>query len=182
MSAGKRLYFRKVIIRLGVVALLALCLQAAAIKAPLGDDDFPRRILIVVAYLLLLIFAVSNLARPGFVVIGAGLAFNFLGVIANGGLMAITPETVMRSGPLPGDAVLGQWLPGSKDVLLERADVHLWFFTDRLVWEDVSSVFRAFSIGDVIIVVGLALILVDILMPRWQRTPPRDTLPDAGAG
>ena len=153
--------------RLGVVALLALFTQLIAIRAPLGDDDLPRRILFVASYLLLLTFVAANVRRIGIAVIGAGLLLNFAAVLANGGLMAITPETVLKTGTLPGDAVLGEWLPGSKDVLLERSDVHLWFLTDRLTWDAISPAFRAFSVGDVIIVVGLVLTLIDLLVPRF---------------
>ena len=154
-----------------MVALLALCVQLIALRAPLGNDDLPRRLLLVSSYLLLLTFVAFNITRIGIAVIGGGLLLNFIAILANGGLMAITPETILKSGTLPDDAVVGEWLPGSKDILLERADVHLWFLTDRLVWDDISSVFRAFSIGDVIIVVGLALTLLDILLPRWGTVP-----------
>ena len=154
-----------------MVALLALCVQLIALRAPLGNDDLPRRLLLVSSYLLLLTFVAFNITRIGIAVIGAGLLLNFIAILANGGLMAITPETILKSGTLPDDAVVGEWLPGSKDILLERADVHLWFLTDRLVWDGISSVFRAFSIGDVIIVVGLALTLLDILLPRWGTVP-----------
>ena len=153
--------------RLGVVALLALLVQVIAIRAPLGDDDLPRRILLVTSYVILFVFVLSNLRRPGIAVLGAGLLLNFIAIIANGGLMAITPETVLKTGELPDDAAIGEWLPGSKDILLEREDVHLWALTDRLTWDPVSSVFRAFSIGDVVIVTGLVLAVVELLAPRF---------------
>lgn len=153
--------------RLGVVALLALLVQLIAIRAPLGDDDLPRRVLLVTSYVILFVFVLSNLRRPGIVVLGAGLLLNFAAILANGGLMAITPETVLKTGDLPDDAVVGEWLPGSKDILLEREDVHLRALTDRLTWEPVSSVFRAFSIGDVVIVAGLVLVVGELLAPRF---------------
>jgi len=152
-----------------VVALLAVLTQVVAIRAPLGDDDLPRRVLLVVSYALLLIFVAANVRRPGIAVIGAGLLLNFCAIVANGGLMAITAETLLKTGDLPDDAVLGEWLPGSKDILLERSDVHLWALTDRLTWDPVAPVFRAFSIGDVVIVAGLVLTLADLLLPRFGR-------------
>ena len=149
-----------------------LCASSSSLSAPpSATTTSPRRLLLVSSYLLLLTFVAFNITRIGIAVIGAGLLLNFIAILANGGLMAITPETILKSGTLPDDAVVGEWLPGSKDILLERADVHLWFLTDRLVWDDISSVFRAFSIGDVIIVVGLALTLLDILLPRWGTVP-----------
>ncbi len=168
MSARRRLHFHKVVYRLGVVALLALLTQIIAIRAPLGDDDLPRRILLVASYLLLLLFVAVNVYRPGIAVIGAGLLLNFAAIAANGGLMAITPQTILKTGSLPGHAVIGEWLPGSKDVLLERGDVHLWLLTDRLTCDAISPAFRAFSIGDVVIVVGLLLTLAELLLPRFH--------------
>jgi hypothetical protein len=86
--------------------------------------------------------------------------------------MPITPETVLKTGPLPSGAVVGEWLPGTKDVLLHRDDVRLWFLSDRLTWDPISSVFRAFSIGDVIIAAGLLVTMVELFAPRWRRAAP----------
>lgn len=144
--------------------------QVIAIRAPLGDDDLPRRVLFVASYVLLLAFVAFNLRHPGIAVIGAGLLLNFAAIVANGGLMAITPETLLKTGGIPDDAVVSEWLPHSKDVLLERGDVRLWALTDRLTWDPVSSVFRAFSIGDIVILAGLVVTLGELLLPRWEKT------------
>jgi uncharacterized membrane protein len=154
--------------RLGVVAPLAILLQAAAIAAPLGDDDAPRRILLQLSYVFLCAFVLANIWRPGIALIGVGLLFNFAAIVANGGLMPITPETLLQTGPLPDGAAIGRWLPGTKDVLLEREDVHLYFFSDRIVWQDISSVIRAFSIGDVVIMSGLFVTLAELFVPRIE--------------
>jgi hypothetical protein len=158
-----------------VVALLALLLQLVAIKAPLGDTDSLRRVLMVDSYILLLWFVAANINRPGIAIIGIGLILNFAAILANGGMMAIAPETILRTGQLPADAVVGEWLPGTKDVLLERSDIRLWFLTDRLVWDPISGVVRAFSVGDLVIAAGLVVTLVDLFGPRVRRVP--STLP-----
>ena len=134
------------------MALLAFLLQAIALLAPLGDDDLLPRILFIASYLLLFVFVAANIRRPGIVILGVGIALNFLPIITNGGLMPITPETIARTGDVP-DVDVGEWIPGSKDVLMERDDVRLYFLSDRLVWG--ATPVRAFSIGDVVIVVGL---------------------------
>jgi hypothetical protein len=155
-----------------VVALLALLLQVIAIRAPLGDSDDIRRGLFVYSYLLLLLFVVLNFSRPGIAIIGLGLILNFTAILANEGWMAVTPETLLKTGPLPGDAVLGEWVPGTKDVLLQRADVRLWPLTDRLVWDPISGLIRAFSVGDVVIIFGVIVTLIDFFMPRIGSEPP----------
>lgn len=172
MSARRRLYYPRIEIRFGVVALLAVCVQLIAIFAPLGSDDLPRRILFVTSYVLLFGFVAANLRRPGLVVMGAGLLLNFIAIIANGGLMPVTPQTLQRTGHLPADAQVGEWVHRTKDVLLERSDIRLHFLSDRLVWDPVSNVFRAFSIGDVVIAGGLVIMVGDLLLPRlrWEGT------------
>ncbi|MDO8614372.1 MAG: DUF5317 family protein [Dehalococcoidia bacterium] len=170
-SAKWRLYFPKVVIRLGVVALLALALQFVATDAPLGSSDIPRRILLVFSYLLLIAFVTANVRRPGILILGAGLLLNFAAIIANGGLMPVTPETMARAHyTIPADVGNGDWVPHTKDVLLVREDVRLWFLGDRLVLAGLPA-FRAFSLGDVIIVLGLVVTAGELLLPRVGRAP-----------
>ena len=81
--------------------------------------------------------------------------------------MPITPETLRKTGGVPEDTPIGEWVKDTKDVLLERDDVHLYFFSDRLT-SDLSP-FRAFSIGDVVLVFGALFLLGDLLAPRPYR-------------
>lgn len=155
--------------RLGGVALVAVLLQIGAIFAPLGDD-IPRRALFLVSYLLLLLFVYLNLRRIGILIIGIGVVLNFLPIAANGGLMPVTPEVVAR-GDFPS-AELGEWVPGTKDVLLEEEDVRLWALGDRFILDVLPMGKLAYSIGDVFITAGLVVFLVDLLVPRIQRVRP----------
>jgi hypothetical protein len=83
--------------------------------------------------------------------------------------MPITPETLLKTGDVPEDARIGEWVEGTKDVLLERDDTRLYFFTDRLT-SDLSPS-RAFSVGDVVLIVGAVVLLLDLLLPRPYREP-----------
>jgi hypothetical protein len=166
MGARWRFSYPQIHLRLSPIALAALAVQAIAIFAPLGDD-VPRRILLVISYLALGVFVAANLRRPGLAVLGAGLILNFLPIAANGGLMPITPQTLEKTGEVPADAEIGEWVPRTKDVLLEREDVHLYALSDRLT-SDLSP-FRAFSIGDLIIVTGAVILTAELLLPRVER-------------
>lgn len=137
--------------------------------APMGDSDLPRRSLIIISYLILLSFVAFNLRRPGIAILAVGLVLNFLPIIANGGLMPVTPATLEAAG-YHLDVAPGEWVPRSKDVLLEREKTRLWFLTDRFVWRDLPTA-RAFSPGDVLIAAGLLLTLCDLFLPRWRRVP-----------
>jgi hypothetical protein len=153
--------------RLGVVALLALLLQAIAITAPLGEADILQRLLFVSSYVLLVVFVGFNLRRAGIALIGLGLLLNFAPIATNGGLMPVTSESLARIGEAhkleglnPGDAI-----PNTKNVWRERDDTHLWFLTDRLVWDN-PVFFRVFSIGDIVIAAGVIVTLADLFLPR----------------
>lgn len=152
-----------------VVALLAICLQIIAIFAPLGSNDLPTRILLVTSYLLLLVFVSINVRRPGLVILGLGLTLNFLAIVTNGGLMPTTPEVYAKFS-WPEDVRVGERIPNTKDILLEREDVHLYVLSDRYRW-DTQTLIRVFSIGDVIIATGLIVTVAELALPRFGRKP-----------
>lgn len=170
MIRNLRLYFPKVQIRSGALALFALAMQAVAVFVPLGYDDTPKRLLFELSYLILLFFVIVNLPRPGFVIIGVGLLLNILPIVANGGLMPVTMENLAKvdlthriEGRQEGDAI-----PYSKNVLKAREDIHLYKLSDRLTWDN-PVFFRLFSIGDIVIAGGLVVMLGDLFLPRAQR-------------
>ena len=170
MKSELRLYFPKVHIRAGVLALFALAMQAIAIFAPLGFDDTPKRLLFELSYVILIFFAVINLPRPGFVILAIGLLLNFLPIVSNGGLMPVTAENLARvdaldriEGRAEGDAI-----PRTKNVLKTEEETTLYVLSDRLILDNPVYV-PIFSIGDVVIASGLLVILGDLFLPRVQR-------------
>ena len=171
MKRELRLHFPRVHIRAGVLALFALAMQAIAIFAPLGFDDVPKRLLFEISYLLLVFFAIVNLPRPGFLILGVGLLLNFLPIVANGGLMPVTAENLARidqldriEGRAEGDAI-----PRTKNVLKTKENTHFYVFSDRLVFDNPVYV-PILSIGDLVIGAGLVVTLGDLFLPRVQRS------------
>ena len=170
MKRELRLYFPKVKIKWGALALFALAIQAIAILMPLGLDDIPKRLLFVLSYLFLLIFIARNLRRPAIAIIGIGVLLNMLPIVANGGLMPITAENLAKAGQTrhiegkrEGDAI-----PYSKNVLKSKETTHFYELSDRLVWDN-SFFIRVFSVGDVVIAGGLVITLGDLFLPRVKR-------------
>ena len=181
VSTNLRLHLPRRDLRLGGGAFFALLLQIIAFNAPLGDD-VPRRVFLLLSYIVLIGFVTLNLRRIGISIIGIGLLMNFIVISANGGLMPVTPETLAR-GDFPDDVTVGQWVSGSKDVLLERDDVRLWALGDRYVF-DSGPVTLAYSVGDAFILAGLFVFVAEMVSPRISRkqaeVPTSDSEPQNG--
>jgi len=166
-----KLHFPSYRLRLGKWVFVALGLQLLVIYAGLGGAASFRRVLLIVSYLILFVFVGANWRRLGITIIGAGLLLNFLAIAANGGLMPISPETMVRAGLLdrlaslePGDSV-----PFSKDILLEEGDTHLRFLSDILVLDNPADI-QAFSVGDTVIGAGLLVTLAELILPHPRRS------------
>lgn len=150
-------------------------LQALAILLPTSSGAL-RPVLYVSSYLVLLTFVAANWRRLGIIVIGIGLVLNLLPIVANGGLMPVTAQTLQRidqeyriEGLQEGDAI-----PWSKNVYKAKEDTRLYALTDRIVREWGPPVLRVISIGDIFVAAGLLITLGDLLLPRLQRVPTRD--------
>lgn len=107
---------------------------------------------------LLLIFAVMNLRTPGFWLLALGLGLNLLVIALNGGLMPISPEVVARLAP---DAPEGAWMTGdrlgdSKNVVLAVNATRAWWLSDRFLAPGFFPQRVAYSIGDVLLLLGAA--------------------------
>lgn len=153
-------------IRFPWVALLAVGMQFLSVYQlrSLSSVVEWHRIVLVVSYVLLAIVVAANWRLWGIRILGLALALNLSAIAINGGLMPVTPESVMASGKghrLEGVA-LGEPMPNSKDVLLERENTRLWMLTD--IFSVATPIARkSFSIGDVLVLVGLAVTTGEVL-------------------
>jgi hypothetical protein len=113
---------------------------------------------LVCSQILLVLFAILNREQAGFWVLGIGLAMNLLAIVVNGGLMPISPDTVMQLAPgASADAwQIGQRLGTTKDIVLPDAATHLCWLADRFTLSvPMPHPWRvAFSLGDVLIAIG----------------------------
>lgn len=153
---------------------MALSLQLAVVYAGFGEAAELRRFVFPLSYALLLAFVILNRRRTGFLVIGLGMMLNFMAIVANGGLMPISPASMEKAGH--GDELaeleLGDAVPLSKNVLLEESDTNLQWITDRITWDSLEPL-SVISAGDVIIAAGLLITLVELLLPIVARTASR---------
>jgi len=109
----------------------------------------------------LVIFTAANLAYSGFWYLGLGLLSNFLVISFNGGWMPILPETLYRMVPSkPVEAwEAGTRLGLTKDRILTLDDTKLALLSDRFTVPDWISYKVAFSLGDVLISIGIVVLL-----------------------
>lgn len=145
------------------LALLALILQYPLLRTPTGSIQqvVVQQVLFLLSHLLLLIFVWQNRHLPGIRFIGVGVICNLLVILANGGFMPITPETLVRINP---GSIADDWPTGihyghSKDIILPRQETTLWLLSDILVAPPPFPWPVAFSLGDLLLAAGIVVLL-----------------------
>lgn len=88
---------------------------------------------------------------------------NFLVIVCNGGLMPVSPEAIKAAGMEEkfSTVQVGQLLPGSKDILLNRSDTRLQFLSDIFTIKYPTR--RLFSPGDAIVVAGIPVFMIELI-------------------
>ncbi|MGH2625967.1 MAG: DUF5317 family protein [Anaerolineales bacterium] len=114
-------------------------------------------------------FLVLNRRLPGAVFLLVGASLNAAVMAANGGYMPITPEALARSGHEGQIVTRDGWrfVYGSKDIVLEAQDTRLGFLSDVFGIPEELPFSATFSLGDVLIGVGAALL---IARGMWRRS------------
>lgn len=120
---------------------------------------------------LLLIFVWLNRRQAGFWLLGLGLVLNLGVILLNGGLMPISPQTILKLAPdAPIEELkMGERIGGSKDILLSENETRLALLSDRFVFPSWFPNRVAFSLGDGLIAIG-------VIWFFWQAGGPRSGL------
>jgi lipoprotein signal peptidase len=139
--------------RLPWLAIVAFGLQLIAfspLRGPLQNTGVV--ILHLVSYGLLVWFVIVNRRRMGVDVAGAGLLLNFAAIALNGGYMPASRHAL---------AVAGEQFSGAtaNNSTIMHAGTRLWFLGDVFAIPDGSILTSVFSVGDVLIVVGVAILI-----------------------
>ena len=145
------------------LAPLALVLQVPLLRTPFCpvEEAVVPQALFLLSHPILIAFVWCNRRSAGIWLVGLGIVCNLAVVLANGGLMPVSPETVVRINP---GATLEQCTIGyhygfSKDVILPRAGTRLWLLSDALVLPAPFPWPTAFSLGDLLLGAGIAWLL-----------------------
>ncbi len=149
------------------LAPIALCVQTVLINGfrDIGNDLFAATIM--ATYVALVIIVIANRALPGARVMALGILLNLLVIVANGGLMPVSPEIIQRAGRFEpwkvGNGLPGTRLTQSKDVLRLPEDTWFEFLADRYWTGLPGRLGSIFSIGDVVLLVGLCFFVVRVM-------------------
>jgi len=112
----------------------------------------------------------ANRERWGVRIVGLGIALNLIAILANGGLMPVSPqarETTGKQAAAPVNDV-GRMVPKSKGVLLTPEDTNLYLLTDVIALGPPIS--KAISVGDVLIYGGVVFLGAEMLVVHWMTT------------
>jgi MFS family permease len=117
-----------------------------------------------------------NVRIPGLVVAALGGLSNLVAVVANGGFMPVDPDAARA---------VGQTAPGAYTNVVELASPVLKPLTDIIVVPPPLPFANVYSVGDLLIVIGIAVAVFWTLgrassSPGGARTPAGDSTPVPG--
>ena len=159
-------------IKLGWLIILAVLLQRMpfVLSVPSSCVEL-KKALLVLSYVLLLWALSRNLHLWSMRILALGSVLNFAAIVVNGGLMPVSPEARLQAGMTPiGQPGFGKVLPEGTGILLPVDQTNLWFLSDIF---PVSLVGGVFSLGDVLIGVGLLFFFAEAA--RWSNTHSQET-------
>jgi Family of unknown function (DUF5317) len=163
------------------LVLVALAVQLLIFtpfrKQPLIPIWTPQLYMLSMA--LLTAWVALNWRIPGMALMALGLLSNFAAIAANGGYMPVAPESARYAGRLARYAAQG--LPVANNSIATGDQVRLWLLTDILpipAWLPFANVY---SVGDVLLTVGGALLCYRTIHWPLVPAPVAGACADAGA-
>ena len=149
-----------VTVRLGPLAIAALLVQVALFAPPAAAlPDGLARAIYVGSTAAVLVVVLANLRLAGVPLIALGAAANLAAILANGGAMPADPGAL---------AAAGISLEGPSNSI-RTAEPALRPLTDVFAIPSGVPLANVFSVGDVLIGLGLAIAIAAAMRPR--RTP-----------
>ena len=146
------------------LVILAILPQVLAFYWPATRGAFPgwlSGVCLVSSLIGLLAFVWLNRQHKELWLAGLGLAANLVVIVANGGWMPISPATAaaLYPGAGVGYGLLGSRLGWSKNIVLAKGSMQLGFLSDCLLVPGWVPWKYAFSVGDVLIAIGVFWLL-----------------------
>jgi hypothetical protein len=139
-------------LRGGPIALLACLAQVMSVMT-----QQHRLALLLLTCVLLAVFCWLNWRRAGVLLAMTGVALNMLVMIANGGVMPMNPTALARMNGF--DVTPGTYLQVTKNQVLHDTNARLPWLGDRLLLPGPASRLAVWSLGDVLLLSGVAMFL-----------------------
>jgi len=125
--------------------------------------------LYVLSMIMAAVWVALNWRIPGMPLITLGLLMNFAAIVANGGYMPVSPDAVRYAGKI---AQFADGATVSNNGLLASPDqVRLWIFTDIIALPKALPLAGVFSIGDIVLVVGIGLLCYRTMLRAPEPAP-----------
>jgi hypothetical protein len=140
------------------VLLAALLVQIVIISLVPDGNEGVKQAVHIASYLLVFGFLAANVRVPGIWLVAIGAFSNFVVIAANSGVMPAEPDAMRRAGI---ERRLGEF-QNSRPV----DDARLRFLDDRFALPESWPVSNVFSVGDVLIVLGITLGMHQICRSR----------------
>ena len=140
------------------LAYAAIALQVAGFPSgmfPWSTPDIVARVLWLVSYALLAVLVLRNRRVPGIVVVGIGQASNLIAILANRGLMPVRRTALDAAG-------ISYHLHNNS---ISAAHPHVAWLIDRWAVPGWLPLGNVYSIGDIIIGIGVLVTLVVAMRP-----------------
>ena len=102
------------------------------------------------------VWVALNWRIPGMPLIGLGLLLNLAAIAANGGHMPVSPESARYAGKL--SSLANQPSISNNSLRIAPEQAHLWILTDIIALPKAFPLANVFSIGDVLLALGIALL------------------------
>lgn len=147
------------------LAYAAVALQLVAFpsgRLPWSTSTDVAITLWLVSYVLLLALVFFNRRVTGFLLIGAGIVSNLIAILSNGGLMPAKISALRAAGVL--------FRLHNNSVTTSRP--HAALLIDRFAWPRWLPLANVFSVGDVLIGLGLLTVIVLGMQPRLLARVP----------
>lgn len=141
------------------LAVAGLAVQILLFSTPLAEAFAPRvgEAIYVASTGAVLIAVWRNLAVPGLALVAIGAISNLAAIVANGGVMPTTPEALAAAGLDADDGF-------SNSAVLENPA--LAPLTDIFAVPPWLPFANVFSIGDVLIAIGIVVVIAVGMRPR----------------
>ena len=127
--------------------------------------------LMMLSYVPIGVVVATNLRVPGLGLAGLGLAANLLVMLANGGLMPVSPESLRAAGHAPGgNSIVGTRTHPGKDIILATSETRLAFLSDTIVTPPIPRP-KIVSVGDNLTFCGLVFGMQAVMRRRPSMLP-----------